>query len=135
MTQRLKVSAQTHTTNVWSGHIPDEISGDELLTRSRIGKVTFRRFRVMRSLIGTGFVETPIDVSEITIPAEEYELFEQIQAGLEHSTNGKPYTFLWRVPESREPFFEETGTYHVEFKFHPRDAADVEKLAFEVSVT
>jgi hypothetical protein len=49
-TDRIKVTAQLHTTNVFSEHIPDELTGDELLTN--IGKITYQRYWLMRTLVG-----------------------------------------------------------------------------------
>ena len=135
MTQRIKVSSQTHTTNVFSGHITDELTGTEQLTRTQMSEVTFQRFRIVRAMIGTGNLEWPLDAEPVEIPADEYELFDRLQDGLPHSTESKPYTFIWRIPEHREPFFPEAGAYIAVFRFHPRDAGEVEKLTLDVAVT
>ena len=135
MTQRIKVAAQTHTTHVFYGRIPDERTGEEQATRTRIEKVTFQRYRVIRALIGTGIVDNALDVTPVTIPAEEYELFDTIQTGLPYSTEERPYTFLWRVAGRWEPLFEEPGTYFIVIRFHPREAGEVESLPFEVAVS
>jgi hypothetical protein len=133
-TNRINVIAQLHTTNVFSGHIPDELSGDELLTHTNIGRITYQRYRLMRTLVGNGSVEVLIDNSEVEIPAAEYRLFDLLQNGLQ-STSGVSYTFIWLVPESREPFFPETGKYYVVFRFYPRDSEGITlKLSFEVTV-
>ena len=135
MTHRIKVQAETNTTSVFSGHITDELTGDEILTRTSIGRVTFQRFRSVRSLVGTGNYEAAIDESEIEVPVDEYRLYDAIQPGLDYSTSSIPYTFLWRIPETREPFFEEAGTYIVVFRFYPRESGEVERLTFEVTVS
>ncbi len=135
MTQRIKVVSETNTTNVFSGRITDELSGEEVLTRNNIGKVTFRRFHVGRALIGTGVIETPIDVSETELSETEYQLYDALQEGLEYSTASQSFTFLWRIPERREPFFDSPGTYYVVLRFYPRDDGETEKLTFEVVVT
>jgi hypothetical protein len=132
-TDRITVTAQLHTTNVFSGHIPDEISGDELLTYTNIGKVTYQRYRLMRTLVGNGSVEVMIDNSEAEIPATEYRLYDLLQTGLQ-STNNIPYTFIWLIPENREPFFPEAGKYYVVFRFYPREEnGTILKLSFEVT--
>ena len=135
MTDRIKVSAQIHTTNVFYGHIPDEITGQELVTRNRIETVTFQRYRVVSSLMGNSKIDIPIDSSARTVPAEEYELYDSLQPGLEHSTENKPYTFIWRVGTHFEPFFEEVGRYYVVIRFRPREGGETEMLTFEVNVT
>jgi hypothetical protein len=121
---------------VFSGHIFDELTDDELLTRQNISRVTFQRFRIVRTLVGTGTIEVEIDSQEITIPATEYRLFDTLQEGLENSTNNKPYTFVWLVPETREPLFPEVGNYYLDLKFYPQTAGEtILKLPFEVVVT
>ena len=97
MTQRIKISAQLYTTNVFYGHIPDEITGQELVTRNRIEKATFQWCRVISSLMGNSKIDIPIDSSPRTIPVEKYELYDSLQPGLEHSTENKPCTFIFRV--------------------------------------
>jgi hypothetical protein len=88
----------------------------------------------MRTLVGNSSVEVLIDNSEVEIPPIEYRLFDILQDGLQ-STNNVPYTFLWLIPESREPFFSETGKYYVVFRFYPRDSEGITlKLSFEVTV-
>ncbi|MDR0704749.1 MAG: hypothetical protein LBF88_07135 [Planctomycetaceae bacterium] len=134
-TDRINVTAQLHTTNVFSGHITDELSGDELLTHTNIGRITYQRYRLTRTLTG-GYIEMPLDGQQIELPVDEYRLYDLLQTGLQ-STNGIPYTFLWLIPEDREPFFTEAGKYYVVFRFFPREesAADtVLKLSFEVTV-
>jgi hypothetical protein len=132
-TDRIKVTAQLHTTNVFSGHIPDEISGDELLTYTNIRAVTVQRFRVTRPLMGNGTLELAIDNQEWDISADDYRLYDILQNGLQ-STNGVPYTFIWLVPERFEPFFPEAGKYYVVFRFYPRDEnGTILKLSFEVT--
>ena len=135
MTRRIKVHSETNTTNIFSGRIVDELSGEEILTRSNIGKVAFRRFRVSRALVGTGVIEVPIDVSETELFETEYQLYDTLQEGLDYSTDAKPFTFLWRIPDRREPFFDSPGTYHVVLRFYPRDEGEVEGLTFEVTVS
>ncbi len=135
MSHRIKVTAQSHTTHVFSGHITDELTGDEIVTRTNIGKVTFRRFRISRALIGTGTVETPLDATEVEIPETEYQIYDVLQEGLPYSTKSQDYTFLWRVPDRREPLFDSPGTYFVVLRFYPRDEGEAETLTFEVSVT
>ncbi len=135
MTNRIKVKSQTHTTNVFYGRIPDELTGAEQATRTRIEKVTFQRYRVTRALIGNGTVDNPLDAAPVTIPEEEYELFDTLQTGLPYSTEDEPYTFLWRVATRWEPLFEEPGTYYVVIRFHPREEGEIESLPFEVAVT
>ncbi len=135
MSHRINVTAQSHTAHVFSGRITDEPTGEEIVTRTNIGAVAFRRYRISRALIGTGVVEVPIDVSEITIPETEYQLYDTLQEGLDYSTDAKPFTFLWRVPDRREPFFDSPGTYCVVLRFYPRDDGEVETLTFEVGVT
>ena len=135
MTRRIKVHSETNTTNIFSGHITDELSGDEIVTRTKVGRVTYRRYRTGRALIGTGVVETPIDTTEIELSETEYRLYDTLQEGMDYSTESQAFTFLWRVPERREPFFDGPGTFCVVLQFYPRDEAEVEKLTFEVSVT
>jgi hypothetical protein len=67
MTQRIIETAQVHATNVFSGYIRDELTNDELLTPSNISRITFKRFRIVRSLIGNGDAEIEIDPKEIQI--------------------------------------------------------------------
>jgi hypothetical protein len=91
----------------------------------------------MRTLVGNSSVEVLIDNSEVEIPPIEYRLFDILQDGVQ-STNGVPYTFIWLIPESREPFFAEIGKYYVVFRFYPRDGAasnTILKLSYEVTVT
>jgi hypothetical protein len=134
-TNRIQAKAQVHTTNVFSGHIPDEISGDELLTYTNIGRITYQRYRLIPSWIGNGSTEVKIDNTEVEIPAAEYRLYDILKDGLQ-STNNVPYTFIWLVPESREPFFPETGKYFVVFRFYPRESeGTVLKLSFEVTAS
>jgi hypothetical protein len=133
-TNRIPVTAQLHTTNVFSGHIPDELTGDELLTYTNIGKITYQRYRLIRTLAGNGSVEVLLDYSEVEIPPTEYRLFDLLQNGLQ-STNGIPYTFIWLIPETREPFFPEIGKYYTIFRFYPRKTEEtILKLSFEVAV-
>jgi hypothetical protein len=83
--------------------------------------------------VGNGSVEVLLDNSEVEIPATEYRLFDILQDGLQ-STNNIPYTFIWLIPENREPFFPETGKYIVVFRFYPRDSEGTTlKLSFEVA--
>ncbi len=135
MTRRIKVHSETNTTNIFSGRIVDELSGEEILTRNNIGRVAFRRFRVGRALVGTGIIETPIDAAEIDLSEAEYQLYDVLQDGLDYSTASQPFTFLWRVPDPREPFFDSPGTFYVVLRFYPRDEGEVEGLTFEVAVT
>jgi hypothetical protein len=136
MTQRIIETAQVHATNIFSGYIRDELTSDELLTPSNISRITFKRFRVVRSLVGNSDVEIAIDVSEIQIDPAEYRLYPTIQSALPESTNNKPYTFIWVVPESREPFFAEVGKYILEIKFYPYMQDElILKLPFEITVT
>lgn len=135
MTDRIKVAAQTHATNVFSGYIRDELTDTQLITRDLIGRITYRRYRATRPLIGTGTVLSPLDAKDVELPETEYALYGTLQPGLEYSTSSKPYTFIWRVPDGREPFFPDAGTFFVEIKFHARDSDAVEKLTFEVTVT
>jgi hypothetical protein len=121
--------------NVFSGHIPDELTGRELLTRTLIGKATYQRYRLTRTLIGNGTVEIPLDNNEVEIPSDEYQLFDILQPGMPESTRGIPYTFIWLVPEAREPFFPEPGKYYAVFRFYPREAGVTLKLSFDVTVT
>jgi hypothetical protein len=134
-TDRIKVTAETHTMNVFSGHIPDELTGEELLTRTRIRKAAYQRYRITRTLIGNGTVEVPIDNAEIEMPTDEYQLFDLLQPGLPESTRGIPYTFIWLIPEAREPFFPEPGKYYVVFRFYPRETGVILKLSYDVTVT
>jgi hypothetical protein len=125
-----------HATNVLSGHIYDELTDNELLTRQNISRVTFQRWRNVRTLVGTSTVEVAIDSKEITIPAAEYRLFDELQEGLENSTDGQPYTFIWLIPEKREPLFPEVGVYFLDVKFYPQTEGEtILKLPFEVTVT
>lgn len=135
MSHRIIVTAQTNTAHVFSGHITDELTGDEIATKTKVGWVTFQRFSVRRALVGTGIIETPLDVTEIELFETEHQLYDTLQPGLEYSTTAIPYTFLWRVPERREPFFPAPGTFYVVLRFYPRDGGEVEKLIFEATVT
>ena len=133
MTHRIQVDAQLHTTNVFYGHIPDEQSGQQLITRTLIDKVTFQRFLVTRTVFGGGFTSVAIDPVPVEIPEKQYELHDTLQTGLPYSTEGEPYTFVWRVGTDFEPFFEEPGLYHVVVRFLPREGGETEILPFEVT--
>lgn len=135
MTHRIKTTAELETVHIFYGHILDEIAGIEQITRSRIERVSFQRHRVSRALIGTGSVVLPLDSAPVEIAEEEYELYDTLQNGLPYSTEGDPYTFLWRVASKREPFFENAGTYYVVLRFHARSGEEPESLTFEVTVT
>jgi hypothetical protein len=133
---RIEEAAQMHATNIFSGHIKDELSGDELLTPNNISRITFKRFRITRSLIGNGSIETAMDANEIVINPAEYRLYPTLQDGLPESTDNQPYTFIWLIPESREPFFPEVGKYILEIKFYPHTQEEtILKLPFEITVT
>ena len=134
MTDRIKVAAELYTTHVFYGHSRDEQTGRELLTRIRIDKVTFQRYRVTRTVFGNGYVATAIDPAPVEISEKDYRLYDTIQPGLEFSTEGKPYTFVWRVGTELEPFFEEAGLYYVVVKFLPREEGETEMLSFEAKV-
>ena len=133
MTHRIKVGAELHTTNVFYGHIPDEQTGQELVTRTMIEKVTFQRYRATKTVFGSGYVATAIDYSPVEIPEKQYELYDTLQTGWPYSTEGEPYTFIWRVGTAFEPFFEEPGLFYVVIRFLPREGGETEMLTFEVT--
>jgi hypothetical protein len=90
---------------------------------------------IRSAMTGVGKIEIPLDAAEVVIPETEYELYDVLHSGLPLSTNGVPYTWIWLVPETKEPFFPGIGKYYVEFRFEPRDAGPVLKMTFEVTVT
>ena len=135
MTDRIKVDAELYTTHVFYGYIYDEKTGQQLATRTLIDKVTFQRYRVSKTVFGGGYIGTAIDLSPVEIPAKDYELYDTLQDGYEFSTEGKPYTFVWRVGMAFEPFFDDPGQYYVVVRFLPREEAETEMLTFEVTVT
>jgi hypothetical protein len=78
-TDRIHITAQLHMTDIFSRHIPDELTGDELLTYTNIEKTTYQRYRLVRTLVSNGSVEVLLDNSEVEIPLVEYRLFDVLQ--------------------------------------------------------
>jgi hypothetical protein len=135
MTKRIEVSVQLHAQHVFSGSVVDELTNEQLVTRTRISHVTYQRFVISKLAGVINTIETKIDSSPVTIPATEYVLYDIVQTGLPYSTDNKPYTWAWLIPEPRTPFFPSTGKYCVEIVFYPRNVEEPNlKLVFYVTV-
>lgn len=138
MTDRIKTTAETNTTHVFYALATSELELEptQLLTADRIVAVTYQRYIQANTLLGNGTTMTPLDEEPIFLEEDESVLFDEVQEGLPYSTQDEQYTWLWRVPETRMPFFPKKGIYYVEMRFLTEDESEPNELiTYEVTVT